>query len=177
MSRKYSLEKGIWTDADFDVMGWHDATIHSVAFFPEAFEFALDLDYIFNWVDPETEGGYYSFWVAPVTMVFSNVHGLTLSIEPSEGLEIADIHREQLGSPRNAEAIEHKIEWAWKIDCREGEISLKSVGYRMYVRRAPMLQKGQSLDLEARAGVSFARPDLLDAPDASKSEAGSERSS
>jgi hypothetical protein len=31
-------------------MGWHDARIYAVAFLQETFEFALDIDYIFEWV-------------------------------------------------------------------------------------------------------------------------------
>jgi hypothetical protein len=29
---EYELEKWIWTEADFDVMGWHDSSIHALAF-------------------------------------------------------------------------------------------------------------------------------------------------
>ena len=52
MKQEYKLEKWIWTEADFDVMGWHDSQIHATAFFPEDFELVLDIDYIFDWVHP-----------------------------------------------------------------------------------------------------------------------------
>jgi hypothetical protein len=34
MKHEYKIEKWIWTEADFDVMGWHDSQIHAMAFFP-----------------------------------------------------------------------------------------------------------------------------------------------
>jgi hypothetical protein len=27
-----TLEKAVWTHGDFDMMGWHDATVHAIAF-------------------------------------------------------------------------------------------------------------------------------------------------
>jgi hypothetical protein len=36
------LEKVIWTEADYDIMGWHDATVWALAFGWESHEFSLD---------------------------------------------------------------------------------------------------------------------------------------
>ncbi len=154
---EYQLEKRIWSESDFDVMGWHDSTIHSLAFYPETFEFALDLDYIFKWVDPEVEGGYYSFWVAPATIVFENVYDLAIDAEPGLGLEVADITRSDPARPKNSEQIGKESEWTWTVECQEGRISFKAAGYKMFVRSAPVIQGQQSLDLVDRGGVSFDR--------------------
>lgn len=40
----YTLEKTLWTDQDFDDMGWHDSRIHSIATIPEKFEVMFDID-------------------------------------------------------------------------------------------------------------------------------------
>ena len=48
----YELEKAVWTDDDFSLMGWHDATVYAAATLPESFELVLDIDYILKWVDP-----------------------------------------------------------------------------------------------------------------------------
>lgn len=151
MPAEYQLEKRIWSEADFDLMGWHDSTIHSLAFYPETFEFALDLDYIFKWVDPKVEGGYYSFWVAPVTIVFENVYDLAIDAEPGLGLEIADLTRS------NPTQNGKETEWTWTVECQEGRISFKATGYKMFVRASPILQGQQSLDLAKRNGISFDR--------------------
>jgi hypothetical protein len=50
--QQYTIQKPVWTEADFEQMGWHDVHIHAVAFRPEIFELWLDIDYIFGWVDP-----------------------------------------------------------------------------------------------------------------------------
>jgi hypothetical protein len=87
--------KWIWTDNDFDAMGWHDATLWAMLADPERFEFLVDLDYIFEWVKPAPEETYYKFWIAPVTMIFENAHTVKLDIESSQGtIEVADLHRE-----------------------------------------------------------------------------------
>jgi hypothetical protein len=49
----YELEKWVWSHHDFDVMGWHDATVHAFALVPEQFELLLDIDYIVKWEEPE----------------------------------------------------------------------------------------------------------------------------
>ena len=46
------LEKAVWTDGDFDRMGWHDARVHAIAFHEDEdnAELLLDLDYIVRWI-------------------------------------------------------------------------------------------------------------------------------
>jgi len=157
MAERYEPEKLVWTEADFDTMGWHDVTIHAVAFFPERFEFGLDLDYIFRWVDPEDEGGCCTFWVAAATMVFENAYDIVFEVDTSAGLEVAHISRADPKPPHDAKAAGRDTEWTWTIQCQEGAIRLRSVGYKMFVRTAPVLQGGQTLDPEIRGGISFAR--------------------
>ena len=75
----YKLEKPIWDDSDFEVMGWHDASVWSMLANPEEYEFLLDLDYIFKWVPPGEGAPNFKFWVAPVTMVFENAYASALT--------------------------------------------------------------------------------------------------
>jgi hypothetical protein len=79
------IEKPVWTEADFEQMGWHDVHVHAVAFRPQIFELWLDMDYIFRWVDPHDGETHYSFWVAPATLVFENVYDLKFDIESHDG--------------------------------------------------------------------------------------------
>lgn len=88
----YDLEKEIWTEADFKVMGWHDASIWSMVSNAAQFEYLIDLDYIFKWVNPKENETYFKFWVAPVTMVFENASAVKIDIESQQGLiEVADL--------------------------------------------------------------------------------------
>ena len=58
MSMQFQLEKKYWTDADFDIMGWHDCTIYKMRF---AEDFEMDIDYIFQWNKPDLEGLPFTF--------------------------------------------------------------------------------------------------------------------
>jgi hypothetical protein len=157
MKQEYKVEKWIWTEADFDEMGWHDSQIHAIAFSPEDFELIFDIDYIFAWIDPEPNETYFRFWVSPATLVFKNVHDLELEIDSYNGnLEIDNLKREDEGLPANAEYIGKASEWLWTIECKEGEIRFRSVGYEEFIRTAPRLTQSQTLDRKP-GGISFAR--------------------
>jgi len=160
MSELYKLEKWIWSEKDFEKMGWHDCHIHSLAFYPEKFELALDLDYIFKWVEPKKGETHYKFWVAPVTMVFENVYDISINIETSLGIEIASISRSNQSAPRNVEFINKVEQWDWNIDCQEGTIFFKSVGYTMYVKSEPIFLSNQVIDINDRGGINFERGKL-----------------
>jgi len=93
MREQYQIEKWIWNQNDFEQMGWHDNAIWAMAFDDNV---KFDLDYIFNWVKPESKYGSYRFWISPVTLIFSNPTKFKVEMETDfvNGLEIADIERE-----------------------------------------------------------------------------------
>jgi hypothetical protein len=153
----FDLQKTIWTEADFEAMGWHDCRIHGMAFEHRTFELYLDIDYLFAWINPEPPEEYYTFWVAPCTMVFANVHGLNMDIGTGPSLEIDNLSREMVGRPKNADYIKRDEEWRWVLSCQEGEISFQSVGYKLYVRRRPVQIRTQCLEWSERGSVSFDR--------------------
>ena len=150
----YQLEKQVWTDADFAVMGWHDATVWSMVADPENFEFLLDLDYIFKWVDPAPGETYFKFWVAPVTMVFANAHSIDMDIQSQQGaIEVAELHMEDPKPTPNGKFTQH----SFRFECQEGALTLRATGFKLFVRQAPKLIQHQSFTLESRRGVSFSR--------------------
>jgi hypothetical protein len=154
MTEQYKLEKPLWTSDDFEVMGWHDSRVWAMVAHEEKFEFAMDLDYIFKWVHPEPGETNFKFWVAPVTMVFENAYDISIEIQSRQGgIEVADLHREE-PSPTPNGAL---IDYLYRFECQEGEMSLRATGYRLYVRSEPRLMKGQYLSLEERGGISVER--------------------
>ena len=157
MAEEYQLERWIWTEDNFENMGWHDCRIYAIAFSPDTFEVLLDIDYIFQWIHPEPEEKSFKFWVSPATLVFQNVYNVEFDVLTTTGLEIDHIRREQPRAPRNAAYIEHEIEWLWTLDCQQGDIRLWSVGYQQYIRATPRLDEAQKLGLSARGGYSFAK--------------------
>lgn len=156
-AENYELDKWLWTELDFEEMGWHDVRIHAVAFLPEVFELVLDIDYIFRWINPGAAETRFKFWVAPATLVFENVNDLKIDLEPNGGIELQGIERSEPQKPRNIDYIEHDIEYLWTLEAHSGEISLRSVGYKQYIRRTPIIATSPALDIEARGGLSFQR--------------------
>ena len=150
----YQPEKCIWSERDFEVMGWHDARIWSMVADSDNFEFLIDIDYIFNWVHPGPGETYFKFWISPVTMVFENVFDVRIDIESQQGcIEVAELNLEVIGPTSNAKFTEYRF----KFECQEGVIEIKATGFQMYVRRAPSLLERQSFDLSTREGISFSR--------------------
>lgn len=126
MPEPYQIEKWIWTEGDFERMGWHDCLVHALAFSPETFELSLDIDYILDWPHSALGSTGSGFWTAPATMVFENMYDAEFDIGSySGGLEISGIKREDARSPRNARYIRHDTEWLWTVDCQEGDIKLR----------------------------------------------------
>lgn len=160
---EYKIEKWIWSEADFDCMGWHDCSIHAVAFSAETFELLFDIDYIFTWSVAEPNGDQPNIWISPVTLVFENINETKFDIESWGGLEISSIRRGHERKPSNAKYINREIEWLWEIECREGSIEMRSVGYKQYVRSQPQLSQSLKIDISARGGYSFmkGRTDLI----------------
>ena len=110
----YELEKAIWTETDFEVMGWHDSIIHGISFsnHPETFEASLlfDIDYTFQRILDEASQTY-SFFVSPCTLVFYEVVDLNIDISfgrlCSTEFEVADIHLE--GENQHSDAYKNYI--------------------------------------------------------------------
>jgi len=154
INKQYKLDKHIWTEADFENMGWHDNPIHGLTF-SDNFELLLDIDYIFKWVP---KGKKYIFWISPCTLVFENVYDLTIDIGPiTPSLTIDSVTKENPQRPHNSAHIHRDVEFDWGIEMREGTITFKSIGFKQYVRAMPKLIAGQKIGLDMRGGISFDR--------------------
>jgi hypothetical protein len=153
------LEKAVWTDGDFDTMGWHDARVHAIAFHEDEHnaELLLDLDYIVRWTDPEPPAEYFSFRVAPATLVFGNVWDLDGELGAAWTrtlLQIENIHRHD---PENDRQRGSGLQ-PWVIEWSQGhELTLLASGFRQHFRRRPA-HAGQWLELDERGGISFDQP-------------------
>src|SRR5438876_153627 len=88
--KPYLLEKLIWSDADFEQMGWHDVYIYAFGALAETFELVFDIDYILDCVLPTLPDQHYRFWIAPATLVFENVHDIKFRVSSQGGYLILD---------------------------------------------------------------------------------------
>ncbi len=139
----YELEKRIWTDEDFDNMGWHDSHIYKLSM-KEDLE--LDIDYILQWNQPDLEGLFFTFWVVPATLVFKRVQNLTFEFNTrvEEAFEIEDIER-----------IKNKNQWT--IITRRGDLQFTCDGFEQFIRQAPFFEFGQTIPFIERYGYSLER--------------------
>ena len=141
-SETYNLDKWVWTNDDFGVMGWHDSLIYA---FKVDQDLYFDIDYIFKWVQPNQDH-WFSFWVAPCTLIFETPHKFTLNLESNETynhIEIADLHRQ----------INQKGKTEWFIETHIGNIMIEAETFKQFVRRPPTLQAGQQIIPEERGDV------------------------
>ncbi len=138
----YELEKTIWTDADFDKMGWHDNHIYKIRLTEDL---ELDIDYILHWNKPDLEGLPFTFWIAPATLVFKNIKNLSFEFDTGleDSFEIEDIERENKNQ--------------WTIITRQGDIQFTSDGYEQFIRQDPSFQFGQTISYIERNGYSLDR--------------------
>ena len=146
----YDLEKSIWTDSDFDKMGWHDNHIYKIRFTEDL---ELDIDYILKWNQPDLEGLPFTFWVAPATLVFKNIQNLSFEFYTGfedSFFEIDDIERENANQ--------------WTIITRRGDIQFNSDGYEQFIRQVPSFQFGQTISYIERNGYSLDRDTNQDNP-------------
>lgn len=141
---KYELEKWVWTENDFEQMGWHDATIYGVRLNQNL---EIDLDYIFQWNQPEVKGFQFTFWVGPCTLVFESPTELSFELTQSfddKWLEIQDIEMTVVDNERH-----------WIIITQQGDMSFKSDSFKQIVRELPSLQLGQAIPYDERGGFRF----------------------
>jgi len=157
--------KTIWTERDFDVMNWHDNVIHgfSILAKDQEYELLLDIDYIFDWIQPVPPDNYYSFVVAPATLSFADVWDIQTDIATRksvlESLRILDIQR------LNQRIFEHSnfTTWEWIITLVQGTIKFTSSGYSQYIRRKPMPYETHILEDDQRGPISFSKEEYKDA--------------
>jgi len=133
----------------FELMTWHDNTLHGISFVDENFanDLVLDIDYIEQWLD---EAGHYRFKVAPAKLVFHEVSQLKVSLM-SDGPQtmfaylatINGIGREQIGENR----------YKWVVDllgCKENSITFEASGFTQETYREAIISTSQHLTVDQR---------------------------
>ncbi len=134
----------------FELMTWHDNTLHGISCVDENFsnDLVLDIDYIEQWLN---EAGLYRFKVAPAKLVFHEVSQLKISLL-NDGprtmfaymATINGIGREQLSENR----------YKWVIDllgCQENKITFEAAGFTQESYKEAIISTSQHLTVDQRA--------------------------
>jgi hypothetical protein len=161
MAERHGLDKAVWTQDDFPVMGSHDATVHAIGFDedqPWAERLLLDLDYIVEWIEPAAPDESFTFFVAPATLVFEGVGVIEADLRPDRLLLTIDhIHRES----ENDQAPDADSNWA--IDGHDFHMRFSARGFHQHFRSAPInAGRSQRLTLRQRGGLSFSEPSTFE---------------
>ena len=148
------IEKWIWTEVDYEIMGWNCAFVHG---FRRTEDLEFDIDYIFKWNDPVAYSGF-TFYVSPFTLVFHSYKQLDYPNNATiEGGDISHVHRLDGNE--------------WQIDfspgqwfCETGEqryfgfnMRFESEGFTQYVRKKPGHEFDAFIKEQHRGGLSFSR--------------------
>ena len=155
---KYDLEKNIWTESDFEKMGWHDSHIYKIGLREDL---ELDIDYILQWNKPEIDGLPFTFWVAPSTLVFRLVRNLSFELDTAfnDTFEIEDIEKNETSNGT-----------VWTIITRQGDIEFTSDGYTQYIRQEPSFQFGQTISYAERYGWTLDRTTRQENPNLTRED-------
>lgn len=140
---------------DFAEINWHDCKIYGFAFDDVEFKFYIDIDLIIEWIEPTPDSEGYSFRIAPATLVFKNVWNLVVDIDTNLALDIDSISMQNPHPPRNKDYIPDQKEYDWNIRLSQGEITFNSIGFDLFIRKAPEIRQEQSFGLKERGGISF----------------------
>lgn len=151
--------KTIWTEADFEIMNWHDNMVHALAITPKEYDYELlfDIDYLFEWIKPEPPNNYYSYVVAPATLSFIGVWDIKTDIETRQSvLEPITILEIQRFNERKINNTDFTT-WEWIITLVQGTIKFNGLGYTQYIRRKPIRYETHILEENHRGPISFSK--------------------
>ncbi len=149
----------MWSDADLDRMSFHDVKVHAFASRVDDrkswnYSLLFDIDYIIQWILP-APGSNYTFAVSPATLVFENVSRVRFEGDPMTPEHLLDVN--SLTRHENPPAPGAVVPtFTWTIECHDGTVTLDASGFKLYIRRPPVLSQEGSLDDAARGGISFA---------------------
>jgi len=125
-------------------MNWHDNYIHSFGFNAEKFELALDIDYIYDWLDGE--GADYNFLISPATLTFQNVSNLKINLDWKEyALDLCIFSIDRLNPRKTANAKMTEYDWEILISWPEGKISFCATGFTQISRAKPAVFNEQKI--------------------------------
>jgi len=107
---------------------------------------SFDIDYIFEWVKSDADD-FFSFVVAPVTLVFLEPTNIVLNVDFQFGqqLEIEEIQRHVADNGITE----------WHIETYQGDIVITANSFQQVIRRQPTLQIGQQVLPEERGDSNF----------------------
>lgn len=137
-----------WTQDDFSRMNWHDCTVHARYGGDERGEIRFDLDYLVEWIAPQSGETHFRFRIAPATLAFHQASDLRRRHEPPDDGVFVIQNVEQRPTP-------HAGVWEYVFETLGGRVSLLARGYTQELRAPPVHWDRMSMSLSERGGIAF----------------------
>ena len=143
-----------------DKISFHDCKVYASGYDEKSNQLLLDVDYISSdWV--LEKNGYYSFSIVPATFLFENAWDIEINVSMNDALIIDRIERSNPKLKNIDYFPENTVEYDWKIEFLQGEITFKSIGLSIYQRKKGIIQQSQSLTIDQRNGISLRKEGVL----------------
>jgi hypothetical protein len=124
---------------------FHDSHVSGFSWRREAFTFAMDLQYIVEWISPDAQSPDYRFRIARGRVVFADVDALRISMDWSNGALDAQIAMFTNGAARTVPSGKSQRQFTIEFSDPDGVVCLWSTGYRVELQGAPVLSTVTSI--------------------------------
>jgi hypothetical protein len=134
-----------YTEADFDLLGFHDCRVSGIKWDDERFTVGFALDYIFEWVQPSAGEQSYRFWICPAELWFENVDDVKVVLDWAGQLmecRLEGLHRKESRRTPNGQV---QSRWEFEFTAPKGDVSLWATGFELRILGPPALCNVQRL--------------------------------
>lgn len=94
----------------------------------------------------------YKLKIAPATLVFKNVWDINFDIDTNLLLDIDNFFYK---NPQASKNKLEEVEYEWSIELLQGEITFRSIGFKLYLRDKPQILNLRDRSLMKRGGIIF----------------------
>lgn len=143
--------------AHYEDYSWHDNAIHGLRIAEGtdgcSGELILDIDYIIEWLPPQSEENAFGFRIAPANLTFREVTDLVISIDYASStaalqpMMIHEIHREAVSYSTGYSSFAWRVEINWPSN---SFISFHSPDFTQVLRAEPIVSGAQYLSPSQR---------------------------
>jgi hypothetical protein len=137
----------ILNESEADMESFHDCHAHGLRWRRDRFTFAMDIQYILEWLPPDAASSNYRFLICEARLSFRNVSDLRVSLDWSASAldaEIAAVRALQSRPTPNGRMERHfEIEFSDP----DGVISLWSTGYELILLQEPTTSETPTIPL------------------------------
>ena len=119
------------SEDDAPVTSFHDCHIQGLLWSRERFEFAVDMQYILRWIEPDKDSANYRFLVAKARLLFHNADSVRLSMNWDKVALDAEIDTVRIEQYRHAPSGTRERRFEIDLANPEGHIGLWSTSYEV----------------------------------------------